>query len=42
MEQVGDFLAEVLRAPEDTAVHERVRGQVRQLCERFPLYDPLM
>jgi glycine hydroxymethyltransferase len=42
MEVVGDFIAEVLRAPEDAAVHERVRGQVRELCERFPLYDPLM
>jgi glycine hydroxymethyltransferase len=42
MEVVGDFIAEVLRAPEDGAVHERVKGQVRELCERFPLYDPLM
>jgi len=42
MEQVGDFIAEVLRAHEDSAVHERVREQVRELCERFPLYDPLM
>ncbi|HVG09198.1 MAG TPA: serine hydroxymethyltransferase [Thermoanaerobaculia bacterium] len=42
MEQVGDFIAEVLRSHEDAAVHERVRGQVRELCERFPLYDPLM
>jgi len=42
MDQVGDFIAEVLRAHEDGAVHERVRGQVRELCERFPLYDPLM
>ena len=42
MEQVGDFIAEVLRAHDDSAVHERVRGQIRELCERFPLYDPLM
>ncbi|MFL5077626.1 MAG: serine hydroxymethyltransferase [Microvirga sp.] len=42
MDQVGDFIAEVLRAHDDSAVHERVRGQVRELCERFPLYDPLM
>jgi glycine hydroxymethyltransferase len=42
MEQVGDFIAEVLRSYDDSAVHERVRGQVRELCERFPLYDPLM
>ena len=42
MEHVGDFIAEVLRAPEDAGVHEAVRGKVRELCERFPLYDPLM
>ena len=42
MDQVGDFIAEVLRAHEDGAVHQKVREQVRELCERFPLYDPLM
>jgi glycine hydroxymethyltransferase len=42
MEQVGDFIAEVLRAPEDAGVQESVKGKVRELCERFPLYDALM
>jgi len=42
MEQVGDFIAEVLRAPEDARVQEAVKGKVRELCERFPLYDALM
>ncbi|HVS00336.1 MAG TPA: serine hydroxymethyltransferase [Thermoanaerobaculia bacterium] len=42
MDLVGDFIAEVLRAPEDTATHERVHARIRELCERFPLYDPLM
>ncbi len=42
MEQVGDFIAEILRAPEDEAVRESVSGRIRELCERFPLYDPLM
>src|SRR5947199_545780 len=42
MAQVGDFIAEVLRAPDDAAVHASVRAKVRELCERFPLYDPLM
>ncbi len=42
MERVGDFIAEVLRAPEDAAVQASVRQKVRALCERFPLYDPLM
>jgi glycine hydroxymethyltransferase len=42
MALVGDFFAEVLRAPEDLKVHEGVRAKVRELCERFPLYDALM
>jgi glycine hydroxymethyltransferase len=42
MDAVGDFIAEALRAPEDAAVLADVRGRVRELCERFPLYDPLM
>src|SRR3954452_12536580 len=42
MELVGDFIAEVLRAPEDEKVRESVSGRIREVCERFPLYDPLM
>jgi glycine hydroxymethyltransferase len=42
MGQVGDFIAEVLRAPEDLEVHGSVKSRIRDLCERFPLYDPLM
>jgi glycine hydroxymethyltransferase len=42
MEKVGDFITEIVRAPEDAGVREAVRGKVRELCERFPLYDPLM
>jgi len=42
MEQVGDFIAEILRAPEDEKVRESVSGRIREVCERFPLYDPLM
>jgi len=42
METVGDFIADMLRAPDDAQVHAEMRRQVRELCERFPLYDPLM
>jgi glycine hydroxymethyltransferase len=42
MDRVGDFIASVLRAPADEAVRASVHGQIRELCERFPLYDPLM
>ncbi len=42
MDRVGDFIAEVLRAPEDASVQTAVRARIRDLCERFPLYDALM
>jgi glycine hydroxymethyltransferase len=42
MELVGGFIGEILDAPEDAGVRESVRGRIRDLCERFPLYDPLM
>ena len=42
MDAVGGLIAEVLRAPEDAAVHAAVEGRVRELAERFPLYDALM
>jgi glycine hydroxymethyltransferase len=42
MEKVGDFMAEALHAPDDESVRASVRERVRELCERFPLYDPLM
>ena len=42
MDTVGDLIAEVLRAPEDAENQAGVRRKVRDLCERFPLYDALM
>jgi glycine hydroxymethyltransferase len=42
--QVGEMILEVLnglaKTPEDnTAVEQRVRGRVRELCARFPIYS---
>jgi glycine hydroxymethyltransferase len=44
MDVVGDLMAEVLRAAASEAAETqaRVRLRVKELCERFPLYDPLM
>jgi glycine hydroxymethyltransferase len=42
MDLVGGFIGEILDAPEDAGVKESVKGKIRDLCERFPLYDPLM
>ena len=38
MRQIGRWIAEVLRNHQDQAVIGRVRNQVRDLCEAFPLY----
>ena len=38
MRQVGNLIADVLEAPEDAAVIERVRSQVAALTARFPVY----
>jgi glycine hydroxymethyltransferase len=38
MDEVAGLIAEVLAAPDDTAVAARVREKVRALTARFPLY----
>jgi glycine hydroxymethyltransferase len=40
IEQVADFIAQVLDAEAAPAVIERVRPQVLELCRRFPVYGP--
>jgi glycine hydroxymethyltransferase len=36
MRQIGAWIGEVLAAPDDTALQERIRGQVRELGRQFP------
>jgi glycine hydroxymethyltransferase len=38
MRSIGSWMADVLEAPTDEAVRRRVRGKVRELTERRPLY----
>ncbi|MFW5879070.1 MAG: serine hydroxymethyltransferase, partial [Myxococcota bacterium] len=38
MKTVGSLILQVLDAPEDEALKQRVREEVRALCRRFPLY----
>ena len=40
IEQVADFVAEVLDADGAESAIERVRPQVLELCRRFPVYGP--
>lgn len=37
MRRVGAWILRVLRAPEDSAVTERVRGEIREFCKNFPV-----
>ncbi len=39
--QVADWIADLLAAPTDSALLERIRGEVHALCEAFPLYPEL-
>jgi glycine hydroxymethyltransferase len=36
MKQLADWMDQVVRAPDDEAVIERVAGEVRELCSAFP------
>jgi glycine hydroxymethyltransferase len=37
-EKVAHLIADILDAPEDDAVRRRVAGEVKALCDRFPVY----
>jgi glycine hydroxymethyltransferase len=37
MDTIGRLIVDVLRNPQDTAVLDRVRGEVHDLCGRFPV-----
>lgn len=38
MQQVGKWIIEVLANPTDVTLKERVRSEVKNLCEKFPFY----
>ncbi len=38
MRRIGRWIAQVLAAPDDPAVKARVRGEVQELCQSFPIY----
>ncbi len=37
MKQIGDWMLQVLRAPDDESVIGRVRREVLEVCQRFPV-----
>lgn len=38
MKRIGHWMLEALQAPDDEELGRRIRGEVRELCEAFPLY----
>jgi glycine hydroxymethyltransferase len=36
MAKIGDWMKEVVEAPEDAGLHERIAREVRELCKAFP------
>ena len=38
MKKVSDWIAQVLKNPEDTAIHQKVKAEVKELCNHFPIY----
>lgn len=37
MRRIGEWMLHVLKAPEDESLQDRIRGDVGQLCEQFPV-----
>jgi glycine hydroxymethyltransferase len=38
MKKIGAWIGEVLKSPNDVATQVRIKGQVRELCQSFPIY----
>jgi len=37
MKQIAGFIARIVERPDDAALREVVRGEVREMCRRFPV-----
>jgi glycine hydroxymethyltransferase len=37
MRRIGTWMLAALRAPDDDAVLSRIRGEISELCNRFPV-----
>ena len=42
MQTIAGSILEALRGPDDAALHERIRGEVRELCKEFPAPAPTL
>jgi glycine hydroxymethyltransferase len=37
MSRIGGWIVQILRSPDDAGLAERIRGEVRELCDSFPV-----
>ncbi len=37
MQQIGQWIVEALRSSDDDRLHQQIRGQVREMCQEFPV-----
>ena len=37
MKRIGDWIHQAISNPDDRSLHEKIRGQVRDMCEHFPV-----
>ena len=37
MRRIGNWMLDILKSPEDEALRTKVRGEVREMCEHFPV-----
>lgn len=38
MKKVSDWIAQVLKNPEDIGLHQKIKAEVKELCNHFPIY----
>lgn len=38
MKQIGKWISQVLRTPEDKSLKQKIHGEVKAMCQDFPLY----
>lgn len=41
MEQIGTWISQVLKSPEDAVLKTKIHAEIRTLCARFPIYPEM-
>ena len=38
MKKIGQWIGQVVKNIDNKSVHAEIRGQVKELCQQFPIY----